>query len=186
MKLEQSLLVVAGIGGIAAFFLPFFTLETQVLGIKLAETSVSGYSLVRAALNHWDILPYEPGKLAFTALVEAWQQASQPKQFLQLGGLSLMVLGPVIYLLYSLGYLVRGLAGKQYQRGVWFNFLYMGLGWGYFFWISRDHSLQLLGQEIGPKLNFFTLASFGYWIAFASVMIAAFSLIFEPRSKASA
>lgn len=186
MKLEQSLLVAAGIGCIAAFFLPFFTVETQVFGLKLAESSISGYRLTRAALDYAELLPYDSGQVAFTALVEAWQQTSQPKQLAQLAGISFLLLGPLLYLLYGLGYLFRGLTGRQYQRGIWFNFLFMGLGWSLLYWISQDYSAKLLGQEVGLSLSFFSLASFGYWIAFASVLVAAFSLIFEPRRSSAA
>ncbi|GAB4422556.1 MAG: hypothetical protein OHK0039_38650 [Bacteroidia bacterium] len=182
MKLEQTILTLAGVAGIAAAFLPFVHYEPQMLGVQLGETQVSGYTFVRALLDEFGVLPFEEGRVAMEAFQQGWSHAGGIKGYAQLSGLVLILAAPLIFVLYSIGYVVRGLAGKQYKRGIWFNLVFPGLAWAILYWISKDHSVTILNQEIGLKLNFFSMAGLGYWVAFGAMMAAAFSLFFE-KSK---
>lgn len=181
MKAEQSMLTLAGIAGIAAFFLPYIQFEQSILGISLVDTYVSGLTYTRSALDATGVLPYEGGRTFVALLQELWTNAQSWQDYGTVAGLLVVISGPIFYLLYSLGYLFRGLFGKQYKRGIFFNFIYMGASWGICKWITATHSTEVLGKQLGLNLNFFANAGLGYWIAFAAVIVAGFSLLFEPK-----
>ncbi len=183
MNLERLMLIIAGLAGVGAFFLPFLNIEQSFLGIKLVESSISGYSYTLAWLDYFDLYKSELGGQMLEALTQLWENASEIKAKAQLAGIFLIITAPVIYALYSLGYLIKGLIGKSFKRGIWFNLLFMPAAWGILYWISKDYSTQILGQEVGLDLNFFSMAGPGYWLAFAAVFIAGFSLLFEKKSS---
>lgn len=181
MRLEQIMLIIAGLAGLGAFFLPFLHFEQNLLGIKIAEATVSGYSYTTAWLDYFDLYQTEHGKAIIDLITNLWENISEPKGYVQMAGLFIVLTGPVFYLLLSLGYLFRGLTGRSFKRGVMFNLFFLALGWGIFFWISQDKSTQILGKEVGLDFNFFAMAGPGFWVAFAAVFVAGFSLLFEKK-----
>jgi hypothetical protein len=182
MRLEQLMLVIAGLMGLGAFFLPFLHIEQSFMGAKLMEVVVSGYSYTTAWLDYFDLYQTGHGKAIIEWLTGLWENASGLKGYAQLAGLFMVLTGPVWYALFSLGYLFRGLTGRSFKRGILFNFLFMALSWAVFFWISQDKRTVILGQEIGLDLNFFSMAGPGYWVAFVAVFVAGFSLLFEKKA----
>lgn len=181
MNLERIMLILAGLMGLGAFFLPFLHFEQQFLGVKLIETTFTGYNFVLGWLDYLDFYQSEMGAKVVEVLVRLWENATELKAKLQIAGLLFVLAAPVIYALYCLGYLFRGLMGWSFKRGIWFNLLFMPAAWGIFYWISQDYSTQILGRDVGLQLNFFSMAGVGYWLAFAAVFIAGFSLIFEQN-----
>jgi hypothetical protein len=184
MRLEQIMLVVAGLMGIGAFFLPFLQFEQSFLGLKLLDLSLSGWSYTQAWLDYFGLYQSKVGAEVIRTLIQLWESASELKGKAQLAGIFFVMTGPVIYLLYSLGYLIRGLLGRSFKRGILFNLLFMPLAWGLMYWLSQDHSTSLFDDKlkIGLDLNFFSLAGPGYWLAFAAVFVAGFSLLFERKA----
>ena len=61
MKLEQLLLILAGLAGIGAFFLPFIQINTEILSANGNTLDVSGYVFTRAALDHYGVLEFDQG-----------------------------------------------------------------------------------------------------------------------------
>jgi len=185
MKLERLMLLIAGLAGIGAAFLPFLNLELKVLGESLGSAQLSGYSYVTAWLQQLGLVEgqNDAGKGLIELFQSLWDQSHGIKGYVQLAGLAIISTGPIFYALYSLGYIYRAIAGKSFKRGIWFNLLFMALGFGVFFWISQDFSTEILGQEVGLKLNFFKMAGIGYWINFVAVFVAGFSLIFAKDLK---
>jgi len=188
MKLEQLLLILAGLTGIGAFFLPFVEINTAILSTSGDQLSVSGYTFTRVVLDRFGLLEFDQGKGLILALEQMWNAAKAWEGYLTVGGFIAILVAPLIYVLYSLGYIFRGLTGRSYKCGIWFNLLFMGAGYGFFFWLSQrfSTSINFLGQEVtaGLKFNFFEMVGIGYWLAFAAVFVAGFSLIFEkPKAK---
>jgi hypothetical protein len=186
MKTEQTVLALAGLGGIGAFFLPFLHIQPSlgVLQLQNADIQVSGLTVVLSLLDHFHVYSYEKGRVLIELLTQLWGSADW-KNKATAAGLVFILLGPVLYLLYSLGYLIRGLFGRQFKRGVWFNLLFPAAAWGILYWAGQARSVGLgpIDVELSLKLNFFKLAGIGFWLAFASVWVAGFSLLFEKNAK---
>lgn len=184
-RVEQIMLIIAGLAGIGAFFLPFLHVEKSLLGVKLLDVHVSGYSYVLAWLDFFDLHKQEGARAMIDLLGNLWQSISGIKGYAQVIGLFVVLTGPIFYLLLCLGYLIRGFTGGSFKRGVMFNLLFMGLAWGVFFWISRDKSHLSLTKDLNinldVSLNFFDMAGPGFWVAFAAVFVAGFSLIFSKK-----
>ena len=176
------MLILAGLMGLGAFFLPYLHFEQSFLGVTLIETTFTGYNFVLGWLDYFDLYQSEAGSQMLDALTRLWENATEMKAKAQIGGIIFVLAAPLIYALYSIGYLVRGLIGKSFKRGIWFNLLFLPAAWALFYWISQDYSTEILGREVGLKLNFFSMAGIGYWLAFAGVFVAGFSLLFEKKS----
>ena len=178
------MLIVAGLMGLGAFFLPHLHFEQSFLGVQLVETTFTGYNFVLGWLDYFDLYQSEAGSRVIEVLTRLWENATEMKAKAQIAGILFVLAAPLIYALYSLGYLIRGLIGKSFKRGIWFNLLFLPAAWGLLYWISQDYSTQILGREVGLQLNFFNMAGIGYWLAFAAVFVAGFSLLFEKKKSA--
>ncbi|RMG29465.1 MAG: hypothetical protein D6730_03915 [Bacteroidetes bacterium] len=161
---ERTLLSISGLAGIAAFFLPFFR-----AGRFFSDIALSGFSFVQAGLDAGGVGAYPAQKQAFMTFLESWQQASM-LGMLKYAALAFVWLGPVFFVLYSLGHFFRGLAGRHYKRGIFFALLYMGAGYLVF---------RFLGPEMGLEYGFFDAVGPGFWVGFTAIIVAAFSAFFE-------
>lgn len=181
MKLEKILLTLGGLAGITAFFLPYLTFSKSILGLEVLNASMSGYSLSRSLLDAFGILGYEGSQTAWKVLQEVMQTANGTEGYLSLAGLIFVFAGPFLFLAYSLGYFFRGLMGRQYKHGIFFTLIYAGLSWLTFYLISTTQTTtQLMGLDVGVKLEFFSMAGVGFWVAVGGMLVAAFSLFFAP------
>ncbi len=165
---ERSLLTISGLAGIIAFFLPFLHFKKFILDI-----SFGGMTYAKAALDLADQAKYPIQRKFFTVFMESWQQASLTGVF-ERAALAFVLLGPVIFFMLSLGHFFRGLAGKQYKRGIFIALLYLGVSWAVFHFMGSDYNLSL---------NFFKAAGIGFWIGFSAIVLAALSVFFEKTPK---
>jgi hypothetical protein len=190
MKLEQFVLTLGGIAIIVAFLLPYVTLnlnptawdvipseikindtEIKIDNISAldSEVEVSGLSMTQSLLNKADVIEEGIDNGWLDWIWNAWQENASSNTQLKVAGLLFVLAGPFLFLLYALGYLFRGLTGKQYKRGVFTTLLFLGASWAIFKF--------LLG------FNFFEMAGPGFWVAFGGMLLAAFSLFFERGKK---
>lgn len=175
MRTEQLLLIIAGLAGIAAFFFPFIHFpDITILGAELRDMTISGHGLIMGILDRFDLVQSASGSHIIGNILDLWQSSTSIQQYLVFIGIMLFVIGPLIFLLYCLGYLFRGLRGKSYKRGIFTALLYMGLGWLAFY---------LAGSEDGLALNFFNQVGIGFWIAWGAVVLAALSVFFEKNTS---
>lgn len=181
MKLDRIVLVLAGLGGIAAFFLPFFHFKASVLGLNVADFNMSGFDYVAALLNNFDVISYPEGKKILRFVGELWSNTSDGQDLALMIGFLLILSGPIYFLTYSLGYVIQGIRGKQYQKGIFFTIIYVGVAWLVFYLMGQQNSGQLFGLETGIPFNFFKMAGIGCWVAIGSMLAAAFSLFFAKK-----
>lgn len=183
MKLEQLILILGAILGIAGFFFPYLHLDTSAIGLSMGEISMSGYSYVRCFLDNFGLLEFDGDYRWLRWSAELWNEASEPIGLGKAIALTFVQSLPIMMLLYSIGHLFRGLTGKQYKRGIMFNLLFMGLAWGTFYFISMDGNYLFLGEKVDQTLNFFKIAGLGYWMSFGGIFLAGLSLFFEKKSS---
>ena len=183
MRIEQVLLLFAGLLIVAAFFLPFLQYEFPGIG----KTELSGYTLTRTIVDEAGGPEYEHKKLTVEFFQEMFKREATWKEYLSLAGMAFVMLGPFFYLLLGLGYVVKGFIGRSYKRGIWFNFLFVGLAWAAFWWTGQvltdkvSFIKDIFNKEI--QVSFFEAAGMGFWICFGAVILAGLSLIFEkPKS----
>lgn len=169
MKLEKVVLLIGGLACVAGFFLPYLTLAGQ---------SVSGYGETMTLLDYFDVVEYKNGEWAIDLFTNNLDNLGGVKEYGVTAMIAIVLLGPFIFALYGLSYIIKALARKQYKRGVFVNLLFMGFAWLTFFLIQEQSTVSVLGMDIGAKLNFFKMAGLGYWVAFSGMMVAAFSLFF--------
>ncbi|MEO0897071.1 MAG: hypothetical protein AAFY71_11775 [Bacteroidota bacterium] len=185
MRLEQILLLLAGLVLVACFFLTFLNWEPKLMGMKVGETQYSGYAMTRTLLDEAEILEYEDTKLTSNMITELVEEANTWQDYSAIAGIVFVLLGPLFYLLLGLGYIVRAFRGKSYKRGIWFNLIFLGAGWGAFWWASKvvTDKAAFVKNALNTSIDvsFFEVASIGFWLAFAAVFVAGFSLIFEKQ-----
>ncbi|WNJ18547.1 hypothetical protein [Pontibacter sp. G13] len=184
MKLEQKILLFAGILVIGAFFLPYLKLEKSFLIFEV-NAQVSGLSLTQSILDEAGVIEHKKGKVVSKLIREFLTNGDTWKDQSTALGLLVVFAGPILFLLHGLGYIFRGFSGRQYKRGIFFSILYSAASWGILKWISESNTAKLLGQEIEViNLSFFEMVGPGYWVAIAGMLIAAISLFFEPKQRA--
>ncbi|MDP5170702.1 MAG: hypothetical protein NWR72_10690 [Bacteroidia bacterium] len=169
MKLEKIVLLIGGLACVGAFFLPFITVASQ---------PISGYTEVMTTLDYFDVVEYKNSEWAIDLFKNGFGNFADLKGYGLLAMLVVVLLGPLIFGLYGLSYIIKALAKRQYKRGVFVNLLFMGFAWLTFYLIQEQNTVNVLGMEIGATLNFFKMAGIGYWLAFGGMMAAAFSLFF--------
>lgn len=192
MKLEQFVLTLGGIAIVVAFFLPYLTLnlnptawdgitqteikldddhKIKIEGIDALDrkVAISGLSMTETALRKADLIEEGIDTGWMDWIWNAWTENATSNSQMKVAGLAFVLLGPFIFLLYALGYLFKGITGKQYKRGVFSTLLFLGASWAIFRF--------LLG------FNFFDMAGLGFWVAFGGMLTAAFSLFFERGKK---
>lgn len=188
MRIEQIMLFLAGALIVGGFFLPFLTYELPVVG----ETQLSGYSITRTILDEAGVVDYEDKKLTSEFFKDLMTKNTTWKEYLSIFGMIFVMFGPFFYLLFGLGYLIKGLIGRSYKRGIWFNFIFLGIGWATFWWTSQLFTekaeraiskVKVLKGLFNPevKVSFFEAAGIGFWLCFAAIFVAGFSLIFEKQ-----
>lgn len=168
MKLEKVVLFLGGAACLAAFFLPYLTFAGQ---------SVSGLSMVMATLDASGVVDQPGASTLLDGLLQIFGQFSSPKDYALLGMLAIVLFGPFMFAIFGLFYLVKSLIGKQYQRGIFLNLLFLGFAWLTFFLIGKYSSLQII-QLLGDSLSFFQMAGPGFWVGFGGMILSAFSLFF--------
>lgn len=178
MRFEQFILILAALAIFAGFFLPTVSLPGELVDKGGETISVSGWNLAQSALDQLDVMPQgsEDGTALQAFLEDQWQQMEDFQGMGIIVGFLFVLCLPVFFVLHAVGYLFRGLAGKQYGRGIFFALLTMGLAWVAF---------RLMGNMVGTPLNFFRTADLGYWLGFGGMIGAAFSLFFESKSRPS-
>lgn len=181
MNLERITLLLAGLVGIAAFFMPFLHLQPEGLGKNLVNVDVSGYSYVMTVLDAADVQEYPEGRALLEVVGEFFENSQKIENKALWAGVMVVLTGPIFFLLYSLGHLFRGVAGQSYKRGIFFTLLFTAFAWAVFFFLSDKSNIEFGALEIGPKFNFFKMAGLGFWMAAGSVLGAAFSLFFSKN-----
>lgn len=175
---QRILLILGGLLCIGAFFLPYFSInyglgKWNASGLYYSQTL---YEYFQAPTGNANLLTKAEDK-AFDIIYDAAKNAWEKKSTLQFQGLSIVAvivaLGPFYFFLFGLGYVYRGLFGKVYKRGIIFNLLFLGLSWTVFHFLSQEVPLI--------DISFFGIASFGYWIAFAGMFVAAISDFFGKK-----
>lgn len=174
MNLERILLFLAGAALIAASFLPFFVIDINILQIKISQLVLNTDQYVRTGLDAFDVIEHDGASKLIKALGDAWQNTAEWQDYVALGGLVAVLLGPIYYLLYGIGYVFRALAGKQFKRGIFFNLIYLGASFGILYWISTNNYLNL-------NFGFFDIANVGFWVSFGAIWVAGFSLLFAKK-----
>lgn len=184
MKLEQFVLTLGGIAIIVAFLLPYMTLNLNPLAwegniteqVKIEgldalnrKVEVSGLSMTETILNKAEVIEEGIDNGWVDWLWNAWTENASSNSQLKVAGLLFVLAGPFIFLFFALGYLFRGITGKQYKRGIFFTLVFLGASWAIFKF--------LLG------FSFFEMAGLGFWVAFGGMLLAAFSLFFERGGK---
>ncbi|MEL6673974.1 MAG: hypothetical protein AAFR61_17355 [Bacteroidota bacterium] len=177
MKLDRIFLILSGLLCVAAAFFPFFHSSYLLDG----HMSPSGYNYVMATLGQFGVVSFEQGTSLPDMIWNLFNSASQPMDYLMLAGLGLVLAGPVIFALYGLGYILRGLRGKQYRNGIFFAILFLGLSWATLYFLSPEMVSTLFGGDRDTPINFFGLAGLGYWMGFGGMIAAAFSLFFAKN-----
>jgi hypothetical protein len=164
---ERLMLILSGLIGIGSFFLPYFFFK----GL-LTDFGISGYNLVEAGLSVTDVMASDGGKKLWDAITLLWENTASFKDMMAFAAILLILLTPVYFGFHFLAYLIRGLFGRHYKRGIFFALIHMGLCW---------LVLYLIGKDNGADLNFFRMAGVGYWIGFGAMILAAFSSFFEKE-----
>ncbi len=172
MRLEQIILTLAGIAIIAALFLPYLTL--QVAGQEVM--TISGVSIAQSGLEKAEVIADLPGDSLVDFLWDTFNETTTTKERMSVIGLIFICLGPIIFALYALGYIFRGLRGKQYKRGIFFTLLFTAAAWLIF---------KFLGAQLGTEFSFFSMAGPGFWVAFGGMLAAAFSVFFERGARSA-
>lgn len=178
---ERIMLIVGGLMCIGAAFLPYFVVKLPLPLIADGSIVYSGDRLVRGLLDLFNVLKDANGKQLLDLMGQAWNAAGDVKDKALLIGVAISLGGPIYFALFGLGYLVRGLIGKHYAWGVFFAILFLGYNWGIFYLVSQSLSN---GLPVDVRINFFSIANFGFWIAFAGMFLAAMSSFFDPSTKA--
>ena len=173
MRFEQIVLILAGLAIICSFFLPAFNIPGELLD-RDRDLSISGYQFAQSILDNFDVIEYDGGKPLEKFVGEMWGSMNDFKDMGLAIGLMFILGLPVYFVLYGLGYMIRGLRGKQYGKGIFFTILTMGAGYLVF---------RLIGMDQGVSMNFFKVVDLGYWVAFGGMIVAAFSLFFEKKAK---
>ncbi|MDX1909616.1 MAG: hypothetical protein SF053_21435 [Bacteroidia bacterium] len=208
MKPEQTVLTFAGLLGIVAFFLPFIKVEIPILNTTVFQ--YSGFSVTEDIVEIVqqqqvsDTLVLGKENNLVSTLITLWQNTDSVKDKGALAGIMFLVVGPLLYALFAVWYVLRGVFGRQFKFGIGFNVLFLALGWAIFYGITQGYLGNIFGKmgetsldlgiglnlDLAPKvdlsLNFFKLAGIGFWLAFASIWIAGFSLLFEKSSDNAA
>lgn len=169
---QRALLLLGAILCIGAFFLPYMSIDYIV-----GKAVFGGYNFIDYGLSYSQASTGSPTMVDkvedfgydffVEKIIEPWIAKGTPADKALLLGLFFVIIGPIFYLLFGLGYLWRGIVGKPFKRGIIFNLLYFGFSWLILFFIS--------GKLKPLSLDFFYVADFGYWLAFAGVFVAAFS-----------
>jgi hypothetical protein len=107
-------------------------------------------------------------------LSEEWHAAENFGDLGKIIGAIFFILGPFFFAFYGLSYVLKALRGKSFKQGVIFTILFTAGAWAFFYF---------LGPELGSLWgrNFFSFVSWGFWLAFAGMWVAAFSLFFSKN-----
>lgn len=170
MNLERIVLILGGLLCIGGFFLPF--IEIDVLGKTVA--SMSGYDMTAAGVEVAQGPVDAPPGPVMRTLSEEWAAAGNFADLGKIIGAIFFILGPFFFAIYGLSYVIKGLMGKVYKRGVFFTILFTAGAWLFFYFIGPE-----LGSLWGR--NFFNMAGLGFWLPFAGMWVAAFSLFFSKN-----
>ena len=177
MKLDRIVLILSGLAGIAAFFLPFIN-QDYLLG---GEMAASGYNYVMTSLDASGTLEFEEGRNTWNLVWDFIKSAGSPADYAAIAGTLFTLAGPFLFLLFSFGYIIRGLRGKQYRNGIFLSLLFLGIAWASFYFLGASPAQTLFTDALETPLNFFSMAGLGFWLAFGSMITAAFSLFFAKN-----
>jgi len=168
MKLKRWILLAAGLLGIVAFFLPFF----KLVNVGFIDVNVSGTSLLGALAEAFDIGNFKGGKRLYKLLLDQWQSNQDIIDYAGYFGFVYVLLGPVFILLFSLGYLFKGISDKgRYRSGLIFLLIYT---------VIAAIGLYASGQYYNITLNFFNRAGLGYWLGAGAIVLAWLSRFLKP------
>lgn len=177
MKLDRIFLLLAAFAGLGSLFLPFFN-NDYLLDQKM---QVSAYNYGQVIADATGAIPYEESNGFWNSTWNLTKSIQEPLDYATVGGVFLVLALPVIFLLFFLGYIIKALRGKQYANGIFLTLLSLGIAWASFHFLSPTSAQALFGTEIETPLNFFSIAGTGFWLAFGSMVAAAFSLFFSKN-----
>ena len=154
--LERLMLILAGLATIGAGLLPFLVYEAKVGGgnigkfelpeLKVAEIVYSGEVLVRTVGDVFELTTSKHGDAILEIAGEAWQAMDNWQDMALFFGVLFVLGGPLYFALFGLGYLIRGIIGKSYKRGIFFNIFYLIVSWLVFYlWLAGA-----FGSPSGP------------------------------------
>lgn len=170
MKFDRILLLIAGIVGITAFFLPFI----QLVKIAFLDVNISGLTLVQAILDGLDVGEFKRGEKIFTFVQDWWISNQGVLDWASFAGFLFVLLGPFFFLFFSLSYLIKGIRGKgSYRRGLVFLLAYS---------LIAFVGIYFGGQEYKINLNFFNRAGLGFWLSAGAIGLAWISRFLKPKS----
>ena len=184
MKTGRVMLIFAGLIGILAFFLPYLTFEKSILGVEVVNKSMSGYTELLTLLDRLGIYEYGKGIVLTELINDFWQSANSGRDYLLFAGLMFTLAGPMIFAIYSINYIIRGIMGKPYNNGFFFTVIYVVIAWLSFMFLTQDSPTVVFGKEIGVKFEFLKMVSVGFWLTVGSMFLAAISYFFEKTPKA--
>lgn len=177
MKLDRIFLLLAALGGLGSIFLPFF--NSDYLLDKQMEVS---------AYNYGQVIAHETGNMDYPESTGFWngtwnlsKSITTPADYATVGGVLYVLALPVLFIFFFLSYLFKALRGKQYSNGIFITLLSLGIAWAAFYFLSPASAHALFGVETEGSLNFFAIAGPGFWLAFGSMIAAAFSLFFAKN-----
>jgi hypothetical protein len=183
MKAGRVMLIFAGLIGILAFFLPYMTFEKSVLGVEVVNKSMTGYTALRTYLDQLGVLEYDKGKVLTELVLDYWNSANSGKDYLLFMGLVFTFAGPIIFMVYSVSYLIKGLIGQRYKRGFFFTVIYVAAAWATFMFLTQDTTTVLFGKDIGVKFEFLKMVNGGFWLTIGSMVLAGVSYFFDKPAK---
>jgi hypothetical protein len=171
MKLDRILLLIAGILGITAFFLPFM----HLVKLGFIDVNLSGANLFQALLEAFELGEFRKGEKIYQFLADYALSNEGLIDWAGFAGLLFVLLGPLYFLVFGITYLIKGLRGiRGYQRGLVFLLLYT---------LIAFVGIYFGGQYYKLKINFFNRAGLGYWLAAGGIVLAFLSQYLKPRKS---
>ncbi len=174
MRLERIVLLLSGLVILGSFVLPYFELDSQFVNSENSSLELTGVDVVQTILNQFGVQSFDKGEGLMSFIQDKWNAAEGFEGLGLVAGLLLVLGAPIWFGLHSLGYMVRGLRGRQYSHGIFFSILFLGFGW-LIFW--------LWGNVLEDSSTFFQSTRIGFWTGFGGMLLAAFSLFFENMSR---
>lgn len=160
MKPSRLLLTLSGFVGIIAFFLPW--MRSPLAGEKLY---LRGWTFVTALGHKLGIIKHGAAARFFDTFWDQLVDAGSAYDLVQALCVWFIILGPIIFVVFHISHLKKGLTGGHYKRGRDFALAYMILSI-FFLWYGTSDMAGLIQK----KFSFFNLASYGFFISFAAIV----------------
>lgn len=176
MKPSRILLTLSGLVGIIAFFLPW--MRSPLAGEKLY---LRGWTYFQAIGHKLGLVKAGAASKFFDTFWGQLTDAGSAYDIVQALCVWFIILGPVLFLIFHIGHVKKGLTGGHYKRGRDFAWVYLVLSI-LFLWFGTS---DMIGW-VQKQFSFFNLASYGFVTAFIAMVGAWASNILlyrEARQK---